>query len=219
MSEAQLVRTIKAHIERGDKAAEKSEQHYIAAGQHLKTLKAQHGGPWDEWETLLKTKIGIGKSRASELMQIADGRKTVERVRSETAERTAKARALQSSPLRSGENGGDPEASAEAMEANFAALDAPDAPEVAAPEEIKSNIFDTIERQKAVARAYKKVFAVSSLDQASKDEVSAAIGTLITAWQSLQRGLAPRPTKPITSDDDGLDIPEYLRRAPKAAAQ
>jgi len=35
-----LVADIKAHIAEGDKAAEKSEQHYIAAGQHLKTLKA-----------------------------------------------------------------------------------------------------------------------------------------------------------------------------------
>jgi hypothetical protein len=125
MSE-QLIKTIKAHLAKGDKAKDKAEQHYIAAGQHLKTLKAEHGGAWAEWEALLKDKIGIGKSRASELMQIADGRKTVEQVRTETAERTAKTRALQSSPLRSGENAGDPEASAEAMKAEFAALDALD---------------------------------------------------------------------------------------------
>jgi len=29
MNESQLVRTIKAHIERGDKAKDKAEQHYI----------------------------------------------------------------------------------------------------------------------------------------------------------------------------------------------
>jgi len=39
-----LIRAIKAHIARGDKAADKAEQHYIAAGQYLKTLKAEHGG-------------------------------------------------------------------------------------------------------------------------------------------------------------------------------
>jgi hypothetical protein len=102
MSE-QLIRTIKAHIAKGDKAKDKAEQHYIAAGQHLKTLKAQRdvaSGTWTEWEALLKTKIGIGKSRASELMQIADGRKTVAGVRADTAERTRQARI---SPLRSGE--------------------------------------------------------------------------------------------------------------------
>jgi hypothetical protein len=44
MNETQLVRTIKAHIAKGDRASEKSEQHYIAAGLHLKTLKTLHDG-------------------------------------------------------------------------------------------------------------------------------------------------------------------------------
>ena len=99
-------KAIRAHIAKGDKAKDKAEQHYITAGQPLRALKAEHAGTWDEWEALLKDKIGIGKSRASELMQIADGRKTVEGIRADTAERTAKTRALQSSPLRSG--GGHP---------------------------------------------------------------------------------------------------------------
>jgi Protein of unknown function (DUF3102) len=71
------------------------------------------------------------------------------------------------------------------------AREQPKQKDVASPEEIKSNIFDTIERQKAVARAYKKVFKVATLDQAAKDEVSAAIGTLITTWQMTR----PRPAK------------------------
>src|SRR5262249_50182255 len=101
MNESQLVRAIKAHIDKGDKAKEKAEQHYISAGLHLKTLKADHTGNWTNWEKLLKTKIGIGKTRASELMQIADGRKTVEEVRAVTSKRTRKSR--KRSPLRSGE--------------------------------------------------------------------------------------------------------------------
>jgi hypothetical protein len=36
MSEAQLVRAIKAHIERGDKAKDKADQHYVAAGLRSK---------------------------------------------------------------------------------------------------------------------------------------------------------------------------------------
>ena len=79
VNQAQLIKTIRTVVEKGDKAKEKAEQYYIAAGQHLKTLKEQHTGTWTEWETLIKEKIGIGKSRASELMQIADGRKTVVR--------------------------------------------------------------------------------------------------------------------------------------------
>jgi hypothetical protein len=87
-----LIKTIKAHIAKGDKAADKAEQHYIAAGQHLKTLKAEHTGSWSEWEALLRERVGIGKSRASELMAIADGTKTLAEVRATTADRTAKAK-------------------------------------------------------------------------------------------------------------------------------
>jgi hypothetical protein len=106
--------------------------------------------------------------------------------------------------------------------------------EVAPPEEVKSNILNTIERHKAVARAYKKVLAVSKLDQTSKDEVSAAISTLINTWQSLQRALARRaPTatpiqevepeittavtdtaKPPRAPAEIPDLPEFLRRTP-----
>ena len=119
-----LISTIKAHIAKGDKAADKAEQHYIAAGQHLKQLKAEHDGhdgTWAEWEELLKEKIGIGKSRASELMQIADGTKTAAEVAAATTERSQRHRAL--SPLRNGENADDPETSAETMKAEFAASD------------------------------------------------------------------------------------------------
>jgi len=106
MEQEQLIKTIKTHIAKGDKAAEKSEQHYISAGQHLKTLKIRHddaGGKWADWETFLKEKIGIGKSRASELMQIADGRKTVEQVQADGASRVAKHEAKKISPLANGE--------------------------------------------------------------------------------------------------------------------
>jgi hypothetical protein len=120
MSERQLINAIKVHIAKGDEAKDKAEQHYIAAGLHLTTLKTLHdgrGGTWAEWEQLLKTKIGIGKSRASELMQIADGRKSVEEVRERSNESSAashaKTRELSRSPLISGENADDPEASAE----------------------------------------------------------------------------------------------------------
>jgi hypothetical protein len=105
-SEAQLIKTIRAHIAAGDRAAQKSSDHYIAAGQHLKTLKANHGGTWTEWEALLRDKVGIGKSRASELMAIADGRKTVEQVQDQTNVRKLKHR----KSLRSGTEDADDDA-------------------------------------------------------------------------------------------------------------
>jgi hypothetical protein len=92
MNESQLVRTIKAHLAKGDQAKDKADQHYIAAGQHLKTLKAQHVGSWAEWESFVKEKVGIGKSRAGELMQIADGTKTVAQIREGYAKADARRR-------------------------------------------------------------------------------------------------------------------------------
>jgi hypothetical protein len=118
--EARLIRSIKAHIAKGEQYHERGDQHFISAGLELKQLKAEHAGTWAEWEELLKTKIGIGKSRASELMQIADGTKTVEGIREATAEKVRQIRARKSSPVRTGENADDPEASAEATKAKFA---------------------------------------------------------------------------------------------------
>ena len=79
MNEAQLIKAIKAHIAKG-------EQHYISAGLHLAKLK-ERCPDQATFLALVKDKIGIGKSRTYELLQIADGRKTVEEVRADTDER------------------------------------------------------------------------------------------------------------------------------------
>jgi len=213
-----LIGKIKAHIAAGDKATKKAGDHYIAAGQYLKTLKEGHGGSWAEWEALLKDKIGIGKSRASELMQIAEGRKTIGDIR----DGYAKANAKRNLPTRSLHVHGETD--------DDAADEMGDGDNVAPPEVIRKNALDILEGHYAVARAYKKVFKVASLDQAAKKEVSAAIDRLIAMWRSSQRVLlsaadetAPvepppaEPTEPtaaaraVASDDD-LDIPEFLRR-------
>jgi hypothetical protein len=139
MNKQQLIERIKTHIaksdqykDKSDQYSDKSDQHAISAGQCLKTLKAEHADTWAEWETLLKTKIGISTGRASELMQVADGRKTVEKLRADKAESVRQARARASS-LRSEETtalvkaeqapADDPAASAENMKGQFAALD------------------------------------------------------------------------------------------------
>ena len=105
VSVAEHCRRIKAHIAKGDKAVEKADEHYKAAGIYLKELKAEHGGTWAKWETLLKSKVGISTGRASELMQVADGRKTVEKLRADKAESVRQVRARASS-LRSEETTG-----------------------------------------------------------------------------------------------------------------
>jgi phage N-6-adenine-methyltransferase len=81
----ELTETIRQHIAEGDRLADRAEQHYRAAGRLLITLK-ETTTSWAEWEALLRDN-GIGKSRASELMQIGDGRKTLAEVRLANAER------------------------------------------------------------------------------------------------------------------------------------
>lgn len=89
----QIVKTIKSLIEKAAQAAEKANQFYIAAGQHLKDLKAR----WpDKWETVVRDECGIGRRRTYELIAIADGRTTVEKVRADKADSVRKVRALRS---------------------------------------------------------------------------------------------------------------------------
>jgi hypothetical protein len=83
------IRAIKVLIEKGDKATEKAQDYYVSAGQHLKTLKGQSASA-AVWEKLIKAKLGVGKSRAYELLAIADGRTTVADVRLSGKARQAK---------------------------------------------------------------------------------------------------------------------------------
>jgi hypothetical protein len=111
MSEGQLVRTIRTHLAKAEQLQGKANDHFVAAGIHIKTLKAQHdgaGGTWAQWEEKLRTQLNLGKSRASELMLIADGTKTVEGLRADTAKRVSEHR--ESSPLRNGETAAEPAA-------------------------------------------------------------------------------------------------------------
>jgi hypothetical protein len=97
---------VRACIDKAEKAANKARDWQITAGQHLKALKAEHddgGGTWAEWEELVKEKAGISKSRASELMAIADGTKTVEQSRAANAAANKRLRDRRS-PSRDGEN-------------------------------------------------------------------------------------------------------------------
>jgi hypothetical protein len=71
-------------------AGTKIEQYQAAIGQHIKAIKL--ASP-DGWENIVKAECNLGRSRAYELLAIADGTKTVEQVRAESAERKAKERA------------------------------------------------------------------------------------------------------------------------------
>jgi hypothetical protein len=82
-----LIHTIKSHLAKSVQSADKAEQHFVSAGLRLKELKARKPSetPWPEY---FRETFDLGRSRADELIQIADGRTTVEKVRSGNTERS-----------------------------------------------------------------------------------------------------------------------------------
>jgi hypothetical protein len=101
--ESLLIGHIQAHVkkgelaqERADKSHEKAEQHFIAAGRYLTTLKVNYARDWSEWETLLRVKVKLSTGRASELMQLADGRKDLHQIRDGKAQSMVRLRARNS---------------------------------------------------------------------------------------------------------------------------
>ncbi|WP_426615727.1 hypothetical protein [Bradyrhizobium sp. McL0616] len=84
-----LAATIKARVEAADKSAEKAADHYRAAGLQLVEAKkriAETGGKFADFVY----ECGIGRSRAYELIGIANGTKTVAGIRATVAERVAR---------------------------------------------------------------------------------------------------------------------------------
>ncbi|GHC66708.1 hypothetical protein [Limoniibacter endophyticus] len=83
-----LGREIKARVEAGDKALDKAEQHYKAAGiQLLEVHKRLKETREMRWSAFLFSHARMGRSRAHELMALGDGRTTLEDIRAKGAER------------------------------------------------------------------------------------------------------------------------------------
>jgi hypothetical protein len=98
-----LVRYIREHVRKGEAAKEraaqnhkKSEDHFIAAGQYLTMLKVTYAPTWQHWEALLKIKVKLSTGRASELMQLASGKKDLQQIRDGKAQSVARLRASKS---------------------------------------------------------------------------------------------------------------------------
>jgi hypothetical protein len=103
LSNAELIDRIKAHIRQGQQAKERADanikkhnDHYIAAGRYLIELKQTLSPDWKSWESCLQYAVKISTGRASELMQLADGRKDLQQIRDATAERVRAHRAATS---------------------------------------------------------------------------------------------------------------------------
>jgi hypothetical protein len=82
---APLCHEIKTLIEKARHAEAKAQQFYTSAGQKIEELKKLFP---DNWETLVKKQCGLGRSRAYEILAIADGRTTVEGQQAKTNERS-----------------------------------------------------------------------------------------------------------------------------------
>jgi hypothetical protein len=112
-----LTEKIKVCIEKAAHYEKKAEEFYITAGQYIKDVKAL----WpDRWLAIVEEDCGLKRSRAYEILAIADGRTTLHKVRSGNAQskRHSRDNAKQASPGRpgfvepaNGSGGADPELS------------------------------------------------------------------------------------------------------------
>jgi len=207
LNEDQLISIIKTHIAKGDKAKDKAEQHYISAGQYLSQLK----GISPDQVTFLATvkdKIGLGKSRAYELLQIADGRKTDAEVREATNQRKIKHRA--SVPERTRGNNIDANQAADERRAYYAATEEPDTE--------AGDDDQTIWRRGLVYRAERAAEQAAFEDWSGftiDGELIRVVEQAAAAWNDTAaylNGLRAEQ-RSAAAHDDGLDIPEYLRRS------
>jgi hypothetical protein len=90
-------REINALVTKLGHAERKIDEYQRSIGQHIATIKKARPKDWQE---IIEARCNLKKSRAYELLAIADGRKTVEGVRAEKAESV---RRLRARPLRSGQ--------------------------------------------------------------------------------------------------------------------
>ncbi len=68
------------HLAAGDKALDKAEEHYKAAGLYLLEAKERvRRTPGLTWSAFVLGKCGMSVRRADELIRFADGRTTLER--------------------------------------------------------------------------------------------------------------------------------------------
>jgi hypothetical protein len=92
------VRKINVLVEKVDHNEDKIEQYYRSIGQHIAAIKSEKP---DDWLTIVGTQCNLKKTRAYDLLAIANGTKTVEQVRGATALRVRESRKKEL-PLRSG---------------------------------------------------------------------------------------------------------------------
>jgi hypothetical protein len=84
VSVTQHVREINALVPKLEHAERKADEYYRAIGEHIAAIKRERP---DDWKEIVREQCDLGRSRAYELLSIADGTKTPEQVRADSAER------------------------------------------------------------------------------------------------------------------------------------
>jgi len=85
--------TIRAHVTKGDASIEKAEQHYKAAGIHLMEAKERVKRTANlTWPAFLNAHCSIRRSRADELIAIAEGKTSLAELREYKAETMRRSR-------------------------------------------------------------------------------------------------------------------------------
>ena len=112
MNDEQRIKAINSFIEKLAKGEEKNEQYKASIGCLLQELKEGKTGA--EWEKLIKERCNIARSRANELIAIADGRRSEEQTAALTTARSKKHRENKAPPLRNGKNKADEPATTDA---------------------------------------------------------------------------------------------------------
>lgn len=218
-----LIKAIKEHIDKGNQTADKSEQHYISAGQHLadaklrleaknKTIRSQKKSERTEqpqsWKDFVKEHFEFNQQKADLYIAVSDGRKPIAKLRAEQTERKQVERKRKSTVTSRSkskeEKAPSHNSDAQLDEVDLVSYDPDDPNMVEDPGVIKEGILDTIDRHGAVAKTYGKILKVASLDQEAKDEVTAAINKLMTKWRSVCRTLSASP-KNIKADRSESD--------------
>jgi hypothetical protein len=88
-----IIKYAVAHVEKGDKATEKAEQHFKAAGIHIAQCKERYKRETNlTWPEFCREKFHLTARRADELIMIGDGRTTLEEVRAKKKKSMRKAR-------------------------------------------------------------------------------------------------------------------------------
>jgi hypothetical protein len=172
-----LAGTIKAHIAAGDKAADKAEQHYKSAGLHLLDAKERVKRTANlTWPAFLHGQCGVQRSRADELIAIAEGRTTLAEVRERKADSMRRSRAVVDSPPRGGK-------SVENVERDQGRDD------IASPAVIEDNLLHSIGGMNENARVFKKLLKASSFDDEAVARINTAIEGAMVKWRAVKSSL------------------------------